>query len=39
MDAAVWDLRDEADMTECVLVSAEESEEALGSILPQPCSL
>lgn len=30
MDTADWDLEDEADMTELVLVSAEESEEALG---------
>lgn len=29
MDIAVWDLRDEVDMTEFVLVRAEESEEAL----------
>lgn len=33
MDAAVWDLLDEADMTEYVLVSAEESEEALDQYL------
>lgn len=29
MDTAVWDLGDKADMAEYVLVSAEESEEAL----------